>query len=570
GFSFQREGILVPASFLVESVSPCGRAGSDARTESGMMRKKITRRRLFLCSAVVLLLLGAVGGVHMAQRADARAPDAPPAAAKGSPDHTVLLTNIEFKPNRLKVKAGDSIKFINQDKFNHDVYLVRTANRNDVLVPATTIPAGQSVIVTVDREGLFTLYCTIHGGMTGKITTTDTFELTEEEKKRAAARKVIPPIVKTGEALYWGKAQCHRCHMIGERGTHLRGPNHQDLGFRAAARAAKFGLSSATEYIVQSVMDPSAHIVEGYSDDMPKVYQPPISLSEAEIKAVVAYLQSQGGEADAWSININKQMLATKPAPDPFIHGSPRRGQWVFQDMGCGSCHTTGDHKAISVAPDFTAIGAYRDWAWLAQSITDPNAEVGANWRDAIVYLKPGVVRKSDAPLESDDSSEEEDFDFDAEPVETSAAPQGVEAQMARANAQMGELREQISQLQEQRAGGRSDSAEAVSAAGDTAPAEADSDVELGEGIPGVLRKNGATEVTLLVGPERFETFPREQVAKVIVSTKSRMATNYGKLMSFQQIADLIQYLKSLKGATSPTPSQHLTGRIPKGGPSDN
>ena len=298
---------------------------------------------------------------------------------------------------------------------------------------------------------------------------------------------------------------------------------------------------------------------------MPKVYQPPISLSETEIKAVVAYLQSQGGEADAWSININKQTLAAKPVPDPFIHGSPRRGRWVFQDMGCGSCHTVGDHKAISVAPEFTAIGAYRDWAWLAQSITDPNAEVGANWRDAIVYLKPGVVRKSDATLESDDSAEEEDFDFDAEPVETSAAPQGVEAQMAQANARMGELREQISQLQEQRAGGEPDTAKDITAAEET-----DSDVELGEGVPGVLRKNSATEVTLLVGPDRFETFPREQVAKVVVSTKSRMATNYGKLMSFQQIADLIQYLKSLKGATSPPPSQHLTGRIPKGGPAEN
>ena len=38
-----------------------------------------------------------------------------------------------------KVAVGDTVRFINKDKFDHDVYLVRTANRNDVLVPTTTI-----------------------------------------------------------------------------------------------------------------------------------------------------------------------------------------------------------------------------------------------------------------------------------------------------------------------------------------------------------------------------------------------------------------------------------------------
>ena len=46
----------------------------------------------------------------------------PPAEAQDKPDHTVLLTAIEFRPNRLVVAAGDKIKFINQDKFDHDIY----------------------------------------------------------------------------------------------------------------------------------------------------------------------------------------------------------------------------------------------------------------------------------------------------------------------------------------------------------------------------------------------------------------------------------------------------------------
>lgn len=207
-------------------------------------------------------------------------------------DHEVVLSKIRFDPNRLKIKKDDTIRFTNQDEFEHDVYLVRTANRNQIIVPATTIGPGKSTVVKVDQDGLFTLYCTIHGGMSGMISTTGTFELTEEEKAKAAALHILPPSVKIGEKLLWGKAQCHQCHRIGDRGTGTRGPDLQDIGFRAGPLAQKLGLDSGTAYIVQSLQQPSAYVVEGYSDDMPRTYQPPIDLSADELKAIVAYLQS--------------------------------------------------------------------------------------------------------------------------------------------------------------------------------------------------------------------------------------------------------------------------------------
>ncbi|RMF65651.1 MAG: hypothetical protein D6743_07685 [Calditrichaeota bacterium] len=309
------------------------------------------------------------------------------AAKKGS--HTIRLTNIEFRPNKLKVDVGDEITFINQDKFKHDVYIVRTANPNEILVPATTLAPGSSTTVTIEEKGLFTVYCTIHGGMRGKITTTGSFDLTEEEKKRALARHVLPPIVKTGEALFWGKAQCHRCHKMGERGYGTRGPNLVDIGLRSNIRAQKLGLASGTEYLVQSILEPGAYLVEGYTNDMATVYQPPIDLNEDEIKAVVTYLQSQSGQVDEWAIDIDEDKLDTLPAWNPFIHGDATRGKTLFTDAGCPSCHTVGEKKSVSPGPDLTGIGAYRNWTWLAQSIIDPNAEIGSNWKYASVYLKP-------------------------------------------------------------------------------------------------------------------------------------------------------------------------------------
>jgi len=319
---------------------------------------------------------------------------------EGEADQTVLLTNIEFKPNQITVKAGDTIKFTNRDKFKHDVYLVRTANRNVVIVPATTIEPGKSVIITMKEEGLFSLYCTIHGGMRGMVSTTGKFELSDAEKKKFAHVKVIPPIVHLGEELFWGRAQCFRCHKVGDRGDGLQGPNLQDIGFRAAARARKLGLGSATAYIVQSVMHPEAVLVEGYSNAMPKVYQPPIDLNEDEIKAIIAYLQSQGGDVDTWAIEINQQLLDTTPGLDPFRFGDPARGKLVFKKTGCNSCHAVGNEKAVSIGPELTAIGAYHNWSEISTSIIQPNAEIGKNWTDVIVYLKdgdaiPGVLRKN-------------------------------------------------------------------------------------------------------------------------------------------------------------------------------
>lgn len=384
-------------------------------------------------------------------------------------DHEVVLSNIRFKPNRLKVKEGDTVRFTNEDKFQHDVYLVRTANRNQIIIPATTLDPGKSTVVRIDQDGLFSLYCTIHGGMSGMISTTGTFELTEEEKAKAAALHVLPPSVKIGETLFWGKAQCHQCHSIGDRGTGTRGPNLQDIGFRAGPRAQKLGLDSRTAYIVQSLQEPSAYIVEGFSDDMPRTYQPPIDLSADELKAIVAYLQSQGGEVDDWGVDFPASLLDSEPAWNPFEYGSAERGKLVFENMKCVSCHTVGDRESISVGPDLSEIGKFRNWAWISQAIINPNAEIGANWQSATVFLEPDP----DDPY--------------------------------------GEIEE----------------------------------------VFGILRVNDEKGIRLMVGHEKYETWTPDEVDHIVLESVSRMPTNFGTILSFSELSDLIAYVLSLKGDAS-------------------
>ncbi|MFQ5915571.1 MAG: c-type cytochrome [Nitrospinota bacterium] len=375
------------------------------------------------------------------------------------PRRLVTLREIEFRPSRLRAEVGDIITFLNKDPFEHNVYIVRTANPNDVLYPATSVPPGKSIEVTIRQKGLYTVYCTIHGGMTAKLSTTGSFELTEAEKREAAkAAAALPPIVKTGEKLFWGKAQCYRCHRMGDRGNALRGPNLRDIGFRARIQAQKLGLASGTNYLVQSILKPEAYVVAGYTNDMATVYQPPIDLDDEKIKAVVAYLQSQGGNVDTWAININKNVLDSLPSMNPFRNGDPVRGKEIFTEAGCNSCHAVGHREESSIGPDLTAIGAYRNWAWLAESVIDPNAEIGANWKNATVYLNSG------------------------------------------------------------------------------------------KSVSGILRKNTDKKVKIMLDSDHSETFPRNEVKRVELSKLSRMPGDYGDLLTFQQMADLIAYLQTLKG----------------------
>src|SRR6059036_182496 len=108
-------------------------------------------------------------------------------------------------------------------------------------------------------------------------------------------------LVKAGKEIFKGKGTCEICHRVGQKGT--RAPDLAGVGARAANR--KPGMS-ATAYIVESLLDPGAYLVEGYPNIMPKVDRPPIGLNRSELWAVVAFLESLGESVDVKHDDIPK------------------------------------------------------------------------------------------------------------------------------------------------------------------------------------------------------------------------------------------------------------------------
>src|SRR5689334_22797627 len=79
---------------------------------------------------------------------------------------------------------------------------------------------------------------------------------------------------------------CVTCHSLD--GTALVGPSLQGIATHAAERQEGV---SAEEYIRQSIIQPSAYVVPGYSDAMYKNYAQ--RLSEDDINNLIAFLLTQ-------------------------------------------------------------------------------------------------------------------------------------------------------------------------------------------------------------------------------------------------------------------------------------
>jgi cytochrome c2 len=199
-----------------------------------------------------------------------------------------------------------------------------------------------------------------------------------------AADASAEDFVKAGQDLFYGKGTCALCHEIGKKGE--RCPDLAGVGERAETRVKEAGYkgkaTNGAEYLVESVMDPTTYVVEGYQPSMPPVGR---QLNDLELVAVVAFLESQGGE-----VTVNGQSrfpqwrgegggavpaaAAATPAPAAAAP-SGASGQELVQQWGCVACHKLDGPEKL-VGPSLWDIGARKDASYIRESILQPDAMV--------------------------------------------------------------------------------------------------------------------------------------------------------------------------------------------------
>jgi mono/diheme cytochrome c family protein len=180
-------------------------------------------------------------------------------------------------------------------------------------------------------------------------------------------------LVKAGEEIFHTKGTCEICHRIGQKGT--RAPDLAGVGGRAAK--TKPGMS-AKAYIIESLIQPSAHIVEGYPPIMPAVDKPPIALNRSELWALTAFLESLGGTVDVTLNDIPATAGAAAAgggggATEVKLPGDPKAGELVFQGKGtCIACHKAGKIGASPVGPDLSQIAKIQTPDYIMGKILNP------------------------------------------------------------------------------------------------------------------------------------------------------------------------------------------------------
>ena len=206
-------------------------------------------------------------------------------------------------------------------------------------------------------------------------------------------------VAEQGALVFNGKGQCSACHTVDTSAPPGRCPDLTDIGVNAASRVP--GMDART-YLIESLYEPANYLVPGYGKIMPEIWKAPIALSHVEIQAVIAYLESQGGEIDPTPFEEpidRKDTAVAAAALPPLLTGDPELGKKVFVSAACISCHavqgiespaageTTTDFEVVT-APDLSEIAAFNDMRYLEESILIPNAQIVSGYGTVTVRAK--------------------------------------------------------------------------------------------------------------------------------------------------------------------------------------
>lgn len=81
--------------------------------------------------------------------------------AAGAAEHVVAQKSMAFSTNKLSVKVGDSVKFVNEDPYAHNLFSLSETKSFD-LGPS---PQGGSKSVVFDKAGTVEIECAMHPDM---------------------------------------------------------------------------------------------------------------------------------------------------------------------------------------------------------------------------------------------------------------------------------------------------------------------------------------------------------------------------------------------------------------------
>jgi len=177
-------------------------------------------------------------------------------------------------------------------------------------------------------------------------------------------------LVAAGERVYNGAGGCTACHGLGTRAPNVM-TDHAGEGAIGARCGDREPGKNCKAYLWESLTQPGAYLVAGFENIMPDMRR---QLPEDQIWAVIAFLQSQGGEVTVTGADLQTTSTAgtTSTASSASSTTDPRQ---LLQENACLGCHAI-DGAGPPIGPSFDGVGQRLTADGIRRAILDPAAEV--------------------------------------------------------------------------------------------------------------------------------------------------------------------------------------------------
>ena len=392
-------------------------------------------------------------------------------------------------------------------------------------------------------------------------------------------------VAEIGEAIFNTKGQCAACHTLDTSAPKGRCPDLSDIGAIAASRQP--GVSSK-QYLIESLYEPAKYLVPGYGKIMPEVWKNPIALTQLEIEAVIAFLQSKGGDIDPTPFDepINRADADTTTVTlEPLLTGDIVKGRKVFIDTACVSCHVVqgvenpnaGDENVdfeVVTAPELSDVAAVYEMRYIEESILLPHKEILAGYgnvkvtTNGVIYdgtlvsedkEKIVVKTKTDAGTETEHTIRLSDID--EEPIEDlsnllekgyftiTITPADSDTPIS------GEIVDEDADTVTVKVGDQTQIVSKTDVKMQMTLLDFDGVETVGEHVSGSM--DDVEIIMMIDGTEQsFDPFDIEEIITARakgrkLNERSPMPDNFPLLLSVEDLANLLAFLSSLTGATT-------------------
>jgi mono/diheme cytochrome c family protein len=185
-----------------------------------------------------------------------------------------------------------------------------------------------------------------------------------------------------------GAGGCTACHGLGTRAPDLVGVSGTTCATRREGLDCK-------EYLYESLTAPGVFVIDGFQPIMPDMRR---ILSEAQIWALVAFLQNQGGEITVTAADIPSEAAGgaaaaaggtggTGGATGPGIDRAVTDPVELLRASTCLACHQLGE-EGVALGPRLDEMAGRLDAEYIRRSILLPNADTAGGF-EAVAGTMP-------------------------------------------------------------------------------------------------------------------------------------------------------------------------------------